>query len=208
MSGTQALCLIPSLALLAGGFVPGSALAQEYQVDPGRSRSVRFVSDAPIEDFEGTTELIDGYVLVDEGALEAGDGVAGGELYFEVDLASLDTGIGLRNRHMRENYLETQRFPYASYSAEIVGARADPGGGWIVTATGTFQVHGVGRPMTTECPVFPVGDGFRVRCEFQVRLPDHDIEIPSLMFLKINEVIELAVDFHVSPAAGETTDAR
>ena len=205
---SRALCLFPPLALLAGGLVPVGAVAQEYQVDLGRSRSVRFVSDAPIEDFEGTTELIDGYVLIEEGSPGAGDAVAGGELYFEVDLASLDTGIGLRNRHMRENYLETERFPFASYEAEIVGAQVDPGGGWIVTATGTFQVHGVGRPMTAECPVSPVGDGFRVRCEFQLRLPDHDIEIPSLMFLKINEVIELAVDFHVSPAAGEATDAR
>lgn len=208
MTRAWTLFVFPSLALVAGGLVPAGAAAQEYQVDLGKSRSVRFVSDAPFEDFEGITERIDGYVLLEEGSLRAGDAVAGGELYFEVDLASLDSGIGLRDRHMRENYLETERFPYARYSAEIEGARVDSGGGWIVNASGTFQVHGVGRPLSVECLVSPAGGGYRMRCEFQVRLPEHDIEIPSLMFLKISEVVELAVDFHVSPAAGETTDAR
>lgn len=208
MTRAWTLSVFPSLALVACGLVPVGAVAQEYQVDLGRSRSVRFVSDAPFEDFEGRSDRIDGYVLLKEGSLGAGDTVAMGELHFEVDLASLDTGIGLRNRHMRENYLETELFPYARYSAEIEGARVDSGGGWIVTASGTFQVHGVGRPLSVECPVSPAGRGYRVRCEFQVRLPDHDIKIPSLMFLKISEVVELAVDFHVSPAAGETTDAR
>ncbi|MBK9304990.1 MAG: YceI family protein [bacterium] len=33
----------------------------------------------------------------------------------DVDLAALDTGIGLRNRHMRENHLETDRFPQAVF---------------------------------------------------------------------------------------------
>ncbi len=206
MTRAWTLSVFPSLALVAGGLVPVGAVAQEYHVDLERRRSVRFVSGAPFGDFEGRTERIDGYVLLEEGSLMAGG--AGGKIYFEVELASLDTGMGLRDRHMRENYLETERFPYAEYSAEIEGVRVDSGGGWIVTASGTFRVHGVGRPLSAECPVSPTGGGYRVRCEFQVRLPDHDIEIPSLMFLKISEVVELTVDFHVSPAAGETTDTR
>ena len=208
MTRAWTLSVFPSLALMAGGLVPVGAVAQEYQVDLSKSRSVRFVSDAPFEDFEGITERIDGYVLLEEDSLRAGDTVAGGEIYFEVELASLDTGIGLRDRHMRENYLETERFPYARYSADIEGARVSPGGGWIVTTSGDFNVHGVGRPLSVECLVSPAGGGYRVRCEFQLRLPEHDIEIASLMFLKISEVVELAVDFHVSPATGETTDAR
>jgi polyisoprenoid-binding protein YceI len=205
MNRTRALSLFPSLAVVTGWLLPAGAVAQEYQVDLERSRSVRFVSDAPIEDFEGVTDRIDGYVVLQEGTLGGEDTSGGGELYFEVDLASLDTGIGLRNRHMRENYLETERFPFASYSAEIERVRRDPQRGWVVTASGTFRVHGVDRPTRVRCPVSPTGRGYRVTCEFQVSLPEHDIEIPSLMFMKISEVVELKVDFYVSPVAGEMT---
>ncbi|MBN1998224.1 YceI family protein, partial [candidate division KSB1 bacterium] len=86
------------------------AAAAEFQVDKTQERKVRFISDAPAEDFDGVTEDIDGYALFDE-KNPSGEN----EFYFQVQLNSLDTGIGLRNRHMRDNYLETKKYPVAEF---------------------------------------------------------------------------------------------
>ena len=194
-----ALSVLPTVAVGWEG-----AAAQEYQLDLGAPRHVRFISRASIEEFEGVTDRIDGYVLLDGNALSPDTGGPDTELFFEVDLASLDTGIGLRNRHMRDNYLEVGDHPYASFGGEITRVEGLSGGGFRVTAAGDMSIHGVERPMEIPCDVSPRGDGYRARCSFQVLLSDFDIEIPRLMFLKLANEIRLELDFSVVPAGGDS----
>lgn len=181
-----------------------TAKAREYHVDRDRDRLVRFICDAPFENFDGVTELVDGYVEWEGDSLsESADLLDNSHLYFEVRLDGLDTGIGLRNRHMRDNYLETEKYPYAHFTGRLTQVERDPTGGFTVTADGVFHVHGVDRQRIFIATVSPVGDGFHVRGSFEVKLSDHNIGIPKIMFLKINEIIELEIDFFLSPA-GDT----
>jgi len=176
--------------------------SQEYQVDLDRGNRVRFTSDAPLEDFEGVTDRIDGFLSFSGEGLGEGTDLSASEFYFEVDLASLDTGIGLRNRHMRDKYLETDEFPYASFSGRVARLVADSTGAYLAVTRGVFSVHGVERERDIECRAEPVGQDLRVSCAFQVVLSDHDIPIPKLMFMKIDEVMELDLDLFLSPAGG------
>lgn len=188
-----------ALALLTTAGMGQAVIAQEYHVDRSAANEARFVSRMPIEEFEGVTDRIDGYVLLDGGGVRAGESFDGAELYFEVDLASLDTGIGRRNRHMRDNYLEVAQYPYATFAGNVERIeRASTG--WSVTSSGTFTVHGVGRARTLTCLAEPVSEGFRVSCAFVVLLPDHDIGIPRIMFLKLAEEIRVEVAFYLDPA--------
>jgi len=182
-------------------FLAGAAGAAEYHVDRGAKNHVKFISDAPIEDFEGVTGSIDGYVLWEGDSLKEGEDHPGSELYFEVELANLDTGIGLRNRHMRENYLETDKYPYARYRGKISRIKPSPSGGFVVISDGEFEVHGVSKPVTIIGEVSGDGKSYHVISKFDVRLPDHNIDVPSLMFMKINEIIKLELDFHLRAAS-------
>jgi polyisoprenoid-binding protein YceI len=190
-------------ALLATGstlaFSP-PARALEYHVDTTAANEVRFISDAPIEDFAGTTRRIDGYVFWPGDSLASGTAYDKSELYFEVELDALDTGIDLRNRHMRENYLETDRFPYASYRGTIESVAALPSGGWRVHSKGKLSIHGVERDYSIQCDVDKDGAGYSLKSSFQVRLPDFKIKVPSLMFMKISETIELELTVHLQKA--------
>ncbi len=172
-------------------------------MDLEAERVVRFISRAAIEEFEGVTDRIDGYVLLDTDGLTEETGRGETELYFEVELASLDTGIGLRNRHMRDNYLEVETYPYAAFGGKIARAAPLADGAYRVTAQGVLGVHGVERERAITCDVSPAGAGYRVQCAFTVLLSDHDIEIPKVMFLKLNNEIRVEVDFYLEPVEGE-----
>lgn len=187
------------LAALAGATSPAPGAAQEFQVDLSAQRTVRFISRTSIDEFEGVTEKIDGYVLIDGPELTTEVGGDDTELYLEVDLASIDTGIGLRNRHMRDNYLEVEQYPFASYRGSIVSVARGPGDAFRVTTRGEMAIHGVTRPMEIPCNVTSEGRRYRVRCSFQVLLSDHQIEIPSIMFLKLANEIRLELDFAMAP---------
>ena len=190
-----------ALVVLAAA-VPTAAAAQEYHVDLGADNVVRFLSEATIEDFEGVTDRIDGFIVLGEGGLAEGS-TEGSDFYLEVDLGSIDTGIGLRNRHMRDNYLETDRFPYATFGGSFADVSRGDDGWMRVTGRGDMAIHGVSRPLEIPCQVAPAGDGFRARCAFAVLLSDFDIEIPKVMFMKLANEIRLELDFFVAPAGGE-----
>jgi len=197
---TNALRAAPVLGAATLALALGPPLrAQELDVDSAAERVIRFTSRTQVDDFEGVTDRVDGYVLLDGTPLSASTGGDDTKLYFEVDLASLDTGIGLRNRHMRDNYLEVEKYPYASFEGKITSVEASPGGGGRVTASGTFTVHGVSREREIACDVTPSGEGYHTRCAFTVLLSDHDIEIPKVMFLKLANEIQVDVAFTVRP---------
>jgi len=166
-------------------------------VDTTRARQVRFISDAPVEDFDGTTARIDGYVYFTGPFLEAGADLKSSEFYFEVDLNDLDTGIGLRNRHMRENYLETDQFPFAHFAGKLTEVRRTADSSFEVRMAGQMVIHGIRRDWETSAQVTVIDGGYRVQTAFDEALPDFKIKIPKLMFLKISEIVRLELDFHL-----------
>jgi polyisoprenoid-binding protein YceI len=196
--------------IVTGGLLLGSAaaIAQEYHVALSSENSVRFISRAPLEEFEGVTDRIDGYVLLDQAGLGGSNGGDDTEFYFEVDLASLDTGIGLRNRHMRNNYLEVEQYPYATFGGRIESVASSDGGRFNIIAAGTVAIHGTERQLRLPCDIVENGEGYRASCSFQILLSDFDIKIPRIMFLKLADEIRIELDFAVEPAASPTGDTE
>lgn len=195
---TRGACLLLLTVALPG--TPEDAGSQEFQVDRQGPRTVRFISQTTLEEFEGVGESIDGYVYL-PGGVRVGDGFSDSQLYLEVELSGLDTGISLRNRHMRDNYLETDRFPYATFSGRVERIERDATGPYRVSALGTFQVHGVERERTLTCQASSTGARYAVTCRFPVSLRDHDIEIPRVMFLKLAEEVEVVLEFTLVEAS-------
>jgi polyisoprenoid-binding protein YceI len=169
-------------------FLSTALFAIEYHVDKEQKNQVKFTSDAPIEEIVGVTDKIDGYVM-----WEGDDPTANSEFYFEVDLASIDTGIGLRNRHLRDNYLETDKYPFASYAGKITKATAHDDDSFSITTTGLFKLHGVEKEIEVNGLISKTDTGYKAESQFSVKLDDYNIERPQVMMLKIGEVIQLDV---------------
>ena len=167
--------------------------ADEYHVDKSKENQVKFISDAPIEDFEGVTEKIDGYLYYENDDLTEKSAV-----YFEVDLNSLDTGIGLRNRHMRENYLETDKFPTTHFKGEIINAVETSKNKFDVIGRGELFIHGIKKMVEVRGTLGKSGQMYNVKVTFEVKLSDYEIEVPSIMFYKIDETMHLQLNFFIS----------
>ena len=184
------MALRVGLALL----IPVATEAQEFHVDLSADRSVRFISRTTLEDFEGVTDRIDGFVSV-PGGVRAGGPYPETRLYFEVDLASIDTGLGLRNR---DNYLETDAFPFAMLDASVTLIEPGEGGRSLITAAGTLSIHGIENPVTIRCRAEPAdGGAYRIDCRFPVVLLDHEIQVPRVMFMKLADEVVVEVGFTV-----------
>lgn len=175
------------------------ARAAGYLVKPGAGTAVVFTSKAPTETFEGRTDRMEGRLDVDPAAV--GDSVT---VHFEVDLASLDTGSKLRNKHMRENHLETSKFPKAVFDGAAVlspaGARLEPGKTVTFEAEGTFTIHGVSRRLRCTAEVTWSASALAFKATFPITLSDYAIKRPEILFLKLAETQQVRVSATATPA--------
>ena len=102
-----------------------SVFSEEWHVKKSDENLVKFTSTTSVLDFDGITSEIDGY-LYWEGEKVFG---SNNELYFEVDLNSVETGIGKRDRDMREDVLETDKWPKTSYKGKIIDYKVSESNG-------------------------------------------------------------------------------
>lgn len=184
------------------------AKPQTFLVDD-KMNVVEFTSDAPIELIKGHTNNIRGKIQVDDSFVF--DANHPFNITFEVDLASFDTGIALRNDHMRDNFLETSKYPKAVFKAKkIVSDKKPPfKNGQVVNikATGDLTVHG--KTVTKTIPIKVTylaesastkkrfsegGDVVRMQATFPIKLDAHGIQRPEAAFVKIADTIFVTID--------------
>jgi len=163
------------------------ALAERFEVVAGGESKVVFDSRAPLEKFQGKTDQISGWLEVDLADLTQPI-----SLQVQVDLASFDTGKGKRNKHMRENHLETDKYPVAVFDggrlSELTASSLTPGSEIEFDLTGTLSLHGVEREMMSHVKLSMTAEGeLQVEAKFDVLLPDYKIKRPRFLIVKLAE---------------------
>lgn len=192
-----ALALIA--ALLPAWLSPAAAAVERFEiVAEQEGNRVQFESRAPLERIVGATRAIRGWIEVDPEAL--GDSA---RVRVEVELATLDTGIALRDQHMRENHLETDRFPLAIFRGARILPDAPSGERRLTAApqsveiAGEFELHGVRRPLQLPVQISLRSDGeptrLAIECRFRVRLSDFGIARPQFLVMKLSDDQEIVL---------------
>jgi polyisoprenoid-binding protein YceI len=104
----------------------------------------------------------------------------------------------LMQEHFNENYMESTKFPKASFKGSIV----DPSqvnfstpGTYKCTVAGDLTIHGVAKPMKASAVITVKADGsLNTTCNFNVLCSDHNIVIPALVKDNISNNIEIKVN--------------
>ena len=117
----------------------------------------------------------------------------GDVLEFAVQLATLHTGIDLRDRHMRDEVLEVQRFPVATLRVTNPPLPAASTAG---TTRAELTVHGQTRPVDVTFQVAPRG-GYDVTATFRMDLRDYGMNAPTYLGIKVKPEIDVSADFHL-----------
>lgn len=119
-----------------------------------------------------------------------------GELVFQVPLSGVDTGIGLRNRHMR-NHLDVAHFPHAELRVPRWTLTL-PASGKVAEsdASGIMTIHGVYRPCSVHYRAERAPSGeLRVRATSGLDMRDFGIDVPSYLGVHVDPEVRLQVDF-------------
>ena len=153
--------------------------------------NITFDSNADIETIVGTTNKARGTVKAD---LEKGVG----SVSLTVPVASLKTGIDMRDEHLRsDKWLDAEKFPEIKFASKKVEPVKDSKS--KVKVTGEFTMHGVTKEVTVvvdwkELPAeavkkaqFPEGRWLKFSTEFPVKLSDYGVAIPEGVGPKVSD---------------------
>ena len=130
-------------------------------------------------------------------SLEEDDAV----LAFKVPIAPIETGIDLRDRHLRE-ILEAEKFPAAilrvSRSDLTFPKQREPAEG---VAKGELTLHGRSRPVEVHYRA-EVGEGgvTKVRGSLQLDMRDFEIKSPSYLGVTVAPEVEVKVELALEGA--------
>ena len=150
---------------------------------------VSIYSKAPIEDIEAQT---------DKGTSVFN--AANGELAFAVPIRSLKFDKALMQEHFNENYMESDKYPQASFKGKLTQVPdVTKDGVYPVTASGVFEAHGVKQTRSIPGKLTVSGGAISLSSEFMVACKDHKIEIPTLVFHNIAETIKVQVNASYLP---------
>ena len=140
--------------------------------------------------FAATTTVLEGMLAADASGRLSGA--------VEVDLRTLDTGIELRDTHLRDTYLEvdrSQNFARAVLS-DIALDGADPRTFEGETAfRATLRLHGVERSVSGVAELARTPDGIGVVAHFPVGLTDHAIQAPRYLGVGVRDQLQAEVRF-------------
>ena len=120
-----------------------------------------------------------------------------GEL--RVDLATLDTGIGLRNEHLRSTYLELDRGPElrdAVLSGILLDETPPASNSRHETGfSGTLTLHGVQRAVEGDAELRRRNGQMQVEASLSLSLDAFDIPPPRYLGIGVRDAIEITVRF-------------
>ena len=106
----------------------------------------------------------------------------------------------LMQEHFNEKYLESEKYPMASFKgviADDVDLTKD--GEFQTSAKGVISIHGVEKEMTLTGTLKRSGNSISLVSDFKIAIKDFKITVPKLLFENIAEVIDVHVALDYKP---------
>jgi len=113
---------------------------------------------------------------------------------FFLDLTTLQTGIGKRDKDLRIT-LNTDKFPFAEFFGKLVSPfQVDQVGPQRASVEGVFSIHGVTRPFLGEGSLEMLDGAIHLLAEWKLNLKDFNIVPPRLLIIKVHEIQVIRID--------------
>jgi polyisoprenoid-binding protein YceI len=145
-----------------------------------------------------------------EGAVRLDEGAVSGAVAFDLD--TLETGIALRDRHLKENYLHTARYPRATLTLSRVELGALAGSSSFKNAAvpfeGVLSLHGAEKPVAGEARLTRDGARVQAAATFTIDIRDFGIDVPSYLGITVAEKVQVKVTFSTQLEPGREVAGR
>ena len=163
--------------------VSASAVAQDIW-KASKGSTISFFSHAPMEDIFAESEKFSGAINTKTNVVAV-----------FVKVNTLEFENKLQQEHYNEKYMESDKFPKASFKGKIEGLNDwKTPGEYDVKAIGSLDIHGVVLERTIPVKITITKKGISATTSFKVKVEDHKVKVPELVFNKVAEEVEIKIN--------------
>lgn len=156
--------------------------AQKYVTKSGK---ISFFSATPIENIEAISNKCGTALDLKSGALVT-----------IIPIRSFKFDRSLMQEHFNENYLESHKYPNATFIGkipELQNLDLSKNGTHNVTAVGELNIHNVSRSVIIPGILTIKNKVISLESSFDIKCVDYNISIPKIVVTKIAEVIKVSL---------------
>ncbi len=154
-----------------------------------KSGTASFYSEAPLENIEAIHSSVNAIL-----------NILTNEVAFIVTIRGFKFEKELMQEHFNEKYLESDKYPKATYKCNIIDSiKWDVPGTYEVGSTGTLSLHGVDKEISEKGTFTIVGNKINLKSEFKIAIADYNISIPKLLFQNIADTVLVKLDCNFEP---------
>ena len=181
------------IGLILGVFFCNSSFALNYSITEGQ---INFdaVGNPKKLLIHGKTEQMTGQLVLEKKIITA---------QTAIDLSSFTTGMALRDQHMKNKYLEVEKFKEATLKINPISVLSEstPFKLSNVKFDGMLKLHGVEKPISGTASIDSTNGMMAVDASFSVNTEDYKISTPSFAGLTVANNVDIKVKFVAKPDA-------
>ena len=156
-----------------------------------RTGKIEFHSGTSIEDIDGVNNEVASMLNIKTG-----------EMAFTVLVKSFHFKRALMEEHFNENYMESEKFPKATFKGKIITIPAiniSANGSFTIQTEGELTIHGVTKKITAPGKLTVSGGKITGISTFKILLSDYNIQIPGVVAEKFSKETEINVSCLYEP---------
>jgi len=173
-----AIALVAAATLLPTG---------SFGLDRGGSRVEFFVKDNR-GGFTGVVHDVTATVTVKER-----DGGFSGDVEARIDARTIATGIGVRDRQMRADFLETNRYPSITFRGTVAPAERPGGLPFRAILKGRLTIKATSRDVEIPVRVTALKDAYLADGQLTVKMSDFKIPIPRFLVFVAEDPVTITL---------------
>lgn len=159
-----------------------SSFSQLYIAKAGETG---FYSDTPLENIAALNKQVTAAIKVETS-----------DVAVKMQMTQFQFPNKLMQEHFNENYMESSKYPIGTFTGKIqekIDFKKD--GIYDITSKGIFTIHGVKQDRTIAGKLTVKGSSLTLVSNFDVKLTDHKIDVPTIVIAKIAETISVKNSF-------------
>ena len=153
-----------------------------------KSGTINFFSKTALEDITADNDQV--LSIVD---------ATRGKMAISILMKSFLFKKALMQEHFNENYVESDKYPKATFKGDILNFDAVSETASLLKVKGILTIHGVSKEIMIEANFTKINDAILVVGGFMINLADFDVEIPAVVAKNIAKNIKVTFNFNHTP---------
>ncbi|MBC9797975.1 YceI family protein [Sinomicrobium weinanense] len=144
--------------------------------------NISFYSHTPVEDIKAENKQV--LSIVD---------LSTGEIAISILMKSFVFEKALMQEHFNENYVESDKFPKATFTGKIQNLQeVMSGDNGVAEVDGKLTIHGITKPVQIEARTDTENEKISLTGKFMITVADYDIKIPAIVRNNIAREVEVS----------------